>query len=220
MRYKISFYLNSPISFTFKPIFDDLLLYCYIIDKHGYVPQPTTMTEENIIKLPDELLKKHNSGVRYCSYMMFEDSPYAESKSFWVKRFNQTKPELIKQTGKIDTQRGFYKSYKMPLRQIDLEKVWFIFDTENKSEVERLCGHIHGIGKKRNQGMGEVERFEIKESDGKIIRPVPVAAIPGDKLVKNLESIGRVNKIYTRIEPPYWSQLNAAECVEFDMNLL
>lgn len=189
MNYKITFKMQSPIV-VYEPImFDSLLLYAYIKDELGYVPQLLEIDNESNIELPDYLLEKHESGVYLASIMQSDDEPLLDLSNF-TKHFHKRNIDLIENKKlKILTSKGQYKSYNLPFETKNYDTVNFIIDTENIDEVLRLLNkHIASLGKKRNRGYGLIESISYEQTDLKILRPVP--DIDGD--------------LYLPVNPPYW----------------
>jgi len=189
MNYKITFKMQSPIV-VYEPImFDSLLMYAYIKEKLGYVPQLLEIGDESNIELPDYLLKKHESGVYLASVMQSDDEPLLDLSNF-TKHFHKRNIDLIENKKlKILTSKGQYKSYNLPFETKNYDSVYFVIDTENIDEVMRLLNnHIASIGKKRNRGYGLIENISYEQTDLKILRPAP--DIDGD--------------LYLPVKPPYW----------------
>lgn len=189
MNYKITFKMQSPIV-VYEPImFDSLLLYAYIKEELGYVPQLLEIDNESNIELPDYLLEKHESGVYLASIMQSDDEPLLDLSNF-TKHFHKRNIDLIENKKlKILTSKGQYKSYNLPFETKNYDTVNFIIDTENIDEVLRLLNkHIASLGKKRNRGYGLIESISYEQTDLKILRPVP--DIDGD--------------LYLPVNPPYW----------------
>lgn len=189
MRYKITFKMKSPI-IVYEPIlFDSLLLYAYIKDKLGCVPQLLEIDDGNSIELPDNLLIKHESGVYLASIMQSDDEPLLDLSSF-TKHFHKRNIDLVENKKlKILTNKGQYKSYNLPFETKNYDTVYFIIDTDNIDGVmELLNKHIFSLGKKRNRGYGLIDNISYEPTSLKILRPVPDDS--GD--------------LYLPQSPPYW----------------
>ena len=189
MNYKITFKMQSPIV-VYEPImFDSLLMYAYIKEKLGYVPQLLEIDNESNIELPDYLLKKHESGVYLASVMQSDDEPLLDLSNF-TKHFHKRNIDLIENKKlKILTSKGQYKSYNLPFETKNYDSVYFVIDTENIDEVMRLLNkQIASLGKKRNRGYGLIGNISYEQTDLKILRPAP--DIDGD--------------LYLPVKPPYW----------------
>ena len=197
MRHKITFNLESPI-ITYEPImFDSLLLYCYLEDTIGAVPQWLNIKDD--IDLPDGLLNKHESGAWLASQMMTNDDPLLDL-SFFTKHWETAFQHLVEnKKQKILTSKGPYKSYNIPYETKSYESVFFVIDTDNIAEVARLIrNQCFSLGKKRNRGYGKVRNIEITQTDMKITRPIPTTEKTGI--------------IYMRTKPPYWSYEDIVRC--------
>ncbi|MBX3045083.1 MAG: hypothetical protein KF896_15850 [Ignavibacteriae bacterium] len=193
MRYQITFKMKSPI-IVYEPImFDSLLLYAYIKDKLGYVPQLLEIDDGSDVELPETLLNKHESGVYLSSIMQSDDEPLLDLSNF-TKHFHKRNIDLVENKKlKILTSKGQYKSYNLPYETKNYESVYFVIDTENINEViELLSKHIYSLGKKRNRGYGLIDNISYEMTDKAILRPAPDDN--GD--------------LYLPIKPPYW-RINA-----------
>lgn len=189
MKYKITFKMQSPI-IVYEPImFDSLLLYAYIKEELGYVPQLLEIDNESNIELPDYLLKKYESGVYLSSIMQSDDEPLLDLSNF-TKHFHKRNIDLIENKKlKILTSKGQYKSYNLPFETKNYESVYFVIDTGNIDAVMNLLNkYIYSLGKKRNRGYGLIDNISYELTDLKIVRPVP--DIDGD--------------LYLPQSPPYW----------------
>jgi hypothetical protein len=138
---------------------------------------------------------------------MYNEAQAVETVQRWRKRWDQRHEALAdfgKNKRKVDVQRGEFKSYDMPIRIVVVPEVWFIFESDNVPEVERLVAkHIFSIGKKRTVGHGEIAGFSIEPCSDKIIRPIPECLCSG--------ASGDVR--FCTWKPPYWDVSNAEKCV-------
>lgn len=211
--YKIKFQFTSPVSFIERPVFDSILAYCHIKEKFGFVEQKLHLTDDELKALDDLPLKKHESGYYIASSMFFDKR--IESTQFWCKRWNNEDDRLSnfgRQKKAVDTQRGQFKSYQMPIVLNDVGEGYFYFDSENKDRVQYLIlKHLAGIGKKVSQGYGAFSKFTIEKVDvsdffEKVYRPIPLEALTDSQ--KKLG--GEV--VYTGWRPPYWLSTNMRAC--------
>jgi hypothetical protein len=137
--------------------------------------------------------------------------------AFWHKR--TIRPELLKRSrsGKpvnIRGTQGAEKEYRIPLPQHTSHK-WRCEGVGDIEEVCRLLKGVGSVGKKRSQGYGIVQRWEIepiegfafREGDGRVKRPLPGAFI--------MERQGVVGITATSLSgwtPPYWLQSTWVLC--------
>jgi len=193
MRYKATFHLKSPVIFYEPLFFDSLLLYCYIKDKIGFVPSNMSIDEP----IEFDLLNHHSSGVYMASVMQYEENFITDITNF-TKHWHKSHQYLVgnKKTFKIN--QGAYKSYNLPYETKNIDKCWFVFETENIEDVKRILNtYCFSLGKKRNRGFGAIEKIEFEETTDGIFRPIPCESNPD---------------IYIPLNPPYWEVKNCVGC--------
>lgn len=212
MNYKITFDLKTPVSFTAKPVFDALLAWCYIKDRHGFVIQSLSVANiENFNQLP---IIRHEKGYFMASWMQFDPSKTIEYTGSWKKRWANQHDHLVDFKGKsrkVLINAGQYKAYDMPIVLHDIRKVWFYFQSNDIDEVQRLIDtHLWGIGKKTAQGFGQIGAYKIESITHNpftaIIRPIPV----------EIGDMTALKNIKTRLmawKPPYWLPENMTYCL-------
>lgn len=210
-KYKITFNFKTPISFIDAPTFDGILSYAYVrelFEQQGkQFVQKLSYSDKEIIDYSKMPLNMHPDGYFYASIMLFDDSKAVEDIQKWRKRWDAKHDNIAdfgKNIRKIDTQRGTFKSYDVPISTKLVSQSWFVFCSDNITEVERLIKKwIHFIGKKRSQGYGEIESFTIEETEDMIARPIP----------KNPNEWKNVTKInFCTYKPPYWDVKKAKPC--------
>lgn len=202
------------MSFTYLPVFDSILAWCYLKEKYGYVEQKLDIKEEDIDSFEDLPITKHKDGYFQASWLYFEKS--IESISSWKKRWDSRHDSRTKFSGvrKVRTNAGEFKSYDMPIVIQNIDTCWFYFMSENVDRVRVLVSkHLFGIGKKTSQGLGEIESFTIEEATENpfegICRPIPV----------KYEDLINYKAIKTRrlgYKPPYWLPYNQTACFDID----
>lgn len=210
--YKITFNLTSPICFIDRPVFDSILAYAYVKEKVGFVEQKLNLTKEEMIDLSEMPLKLHKDGYFIASQVFFDEA--INFTSSWKKRWDNQHDHLVDFKGKnklIRINQGEFKSYDMPLNLYSIPEVYFVFDSENVKEIEKLIKkHIVGIGKKISQGYGFFKDFSIEEIelnfDKMLLRPIPKDLIP-----KTIDENSYELK-YTAWKPPYWLPDNFELC--------
>ena len=212
-KYKITFQLNCGVSFIDPPTFDSILAYAYF--RENYVCNGTNFTTKSIEKVIDFSpmpINSHSDGYFLASQVMYNTSAAKENVQHWRKRWDVKHDHLAdfcNQRRKIDSQRGEFKSYDTLIRIVSVPEVWFVFKSDNISEVERLISkHIFAIGKKRAYGNGEITGFGIEQSDEPIIRQIPIR--------EGLS--GRVK--FCTWRPPYWDTQYACPCIVCNVDTL
>jgi len=213
--YKITFNLQTPISFLERPTFDGLLAFCYakelLQDKFA---QKLSYDEKEHIDFSEMPLITHKKGYSMSSSMFLGKSE--EFTERWRKRWdnrNDFKADFGKRLRKVQITKAEFKSYDMPYPLSAIPKVWFFFQTENTEKVKYLISeHLAGIGKKVNYGNGIIKDFKIEESDfnfNSIFRPIPKNMATSGMMLNSKKVVFN----YCAWKPPYWDTNNFAECV-------
>lgn len=209
MTYQIKFYMDAPICYIDRPIFDSILAYCWMQDRYGNVLQKLNLSSEELESFDELPLVRHPDGYFQASIMFFEKE--IEFIGSWKKRWHNQDDRITdfgKLKRKVDVQAGPLKSYSMPLNLHSIPEVLFFFESTDVPEVRRLIEkHLVGMGKKRSQGYGFFSRFEIAESDrnfeAEILRPIPVRQ----------EDVTGLNLRYCGWKIPYWLPENMDVCI-------
>lgn len=223
MMYKITFYLNSPISFIETPVFDSLIAYCYMKEYYSekikfrslFINETELFDFRKVEDFPIKLSEDKSYFI--ASYMFYNKEQainYTESyKKRWCNKYDFI-ADFGKNKRQIKIDSGRFKSYDMPINVYSLEKVWFFFDSDNIKELEYLITkHLYGIGKKTSQGYGEIKNIEIEKIEinpfNEIIRPIPISNFnlsEEEKTKLMIEGKIKMSCYY----PPYWD-LNRLE---------
>ena len=219
MNYKITFNLQTPISFLERPTFDGLLAFCYakelLQDKFS---QKLSYDKKEQIDFSGMPLNIHKNGYFMASSMFFDESE--EFTERWRKRWdnrNDFKADFGKRLRKVQITKAEFKSYDMPYPLSAIPRVWFFIQSKNITKVKYLISeHLAGIGKKVNYGNGIIKDFEIKESDfnfNSIFRPIPKKYATPEMLLNSQKVIFN----FCAWKPPYWDVNNLEECISNDI---
>lgn len=103
----------------------------------------------------------------------------------------------------VATGNATYKSYRLPLRIRDCERVVYLC-AGHRRPILSLLRSVDSLGKKRSVGYGRVGKWEAEEvegnawwfADGVLMRPLPACAVP-----KNTTG---ARKDFGACTPPYW----------------
>lgn len=204
MRYKLNINLQTKINFIDPIFFDSLLIYLYIKDLFGEVPQVLNLKEDELIKLPAGYLNKHKEGYYLASVLQYNKENDMQMTAFWTKHFDVKNSHFAKFKGqrKILTNKGDYRSYQMPMLLHGIDNAYFVFESEEVEAVrELLSKHFVALGKKRNRGWGLVKDWNIENTAEPIVRFAPAKSERTD-----------IPKMFMRIKPPYWMMDNAQLC--------
>jgi len=204
MRYKLNINLQTKINFIDPIFFDSLLIYLYIKDLFGEVPQVLNLKEDELIELPAGYLNKHKDGFYLASVLQYDKEQDIQMTSFWTKHFDVKNSHFakFKNQKKILTNKGDYRSYQMPMLLHGIDKAYFVFESEDVEPVKELLSkHFVALGKKRNRGWGLVNDWSIENTAEPIVRFAPAVSDRTD-----------IPKMFMRIKPPYWMQDNAQLC--------
>lgn len=214
--YKIHFKFSSPICFTDRPIFDALIVYCWMKEKHGNVPVKLDLPPEELSKFPGLPIDYHKGGYPLSSFMLFSESiKYTGS---WKKRWANKHDALAdfkKTQRKVHTGKGAFKSYDTPLPLHNIKEGMFFFKGD-AAEVSRLIDrHLSGIGKKISQGYGFFKSYKIEEAADKIfdrmlLRPIPVISAMKTDIVKRDPNY---HIKYCGYRPSYYLRENQTKCI-------
>lgn len=184
----------------------DAILYYAAMARH-YGPQALSTPGQATAEPVDLPLAKHaGGGVWFYSASFAQwDSP-SEGQTFWAKRFDRKQEGLIdfgKKRGKVITEQGQYKAYKMPVfYRHALSVSWYVVG--DKDAIESLLATMTHVGKKTSQGFGRINRWTVESiaddwslyKDGQLMRAMP-------------QSGG----ILYGIRPSYWESCNQVPCL-------
>ena len=213
-KYKITFNLQTPISFLERPTFDGLLAFCYakelLQDKFS---QKLSYDKKEQIDFSEMPLITHKNGYFMASSMFFDKSEDFTER--WRKRWdnrNDFKADLGKRLRKVQITKAAFKSYDMPYPLSAIPKVWFYFQSADIEKVKYLIlEHLAGVGKKVNYGNGIIKDFEIKESNFNfncVFRPIPKKYATSEMLLNSQKVVFN----FCAWKPPYWDANNFEEC--------
>lgn len=132
------------------------------------------------------LMKKNGSFL--CSYAKYKKNEYVNK---WRKRFDIKYALKYKDKKKVKINSGIYKNYNMPIIVNAIKKISWIC-IGDKEEIGNLLKKVIGIGKKRSQGYGIVDKWIIKETDKKGKRHFHSNKVEGGKEI-----------FYIPVRPPY-----------------
>lgn len=217
---KIEAILQSPMSITRDIInFDNLITIC-VAKEMGL--SDTKYNPDIKLKLPIEYDNELELYKASCGFYTGK-----ESTEKWYKRWDSENEQYLELNKKIETGRGKYKNYAMPIRICNAEKITFFARTE-KNEMQRLLdSHIYTIGKKSSQGYGIVRKWVITEiendnsfilENGNLARQIPLekAGILIKRGITNLDT--RKSKVMTYIFP-YWDISKQVQCFVPDVKI-
>lgn len=211
--YKITFIMDAPLAFVTPPLFDGIMAYAYVREKMGskFVQTLNIDKDDKMLDFEDLPIQRHEKGYFLASRMFWDEKRAVPHIQRWRKRW-ASKHDRIADFGKgkrkVGVGSGEYKSYDMPLTCITIDKVWFYFRSEKLEEVKYLLEKwVNFIGKKRAQGYGYFDRFEIEECNYDFplgSRPIPARFV-------DMRNVSGTVK-YCSWKPPYWLPENFEEC--------
>jgi CRISPR type IV-associated protein Csf3 len=196
--------MNSPVAYVDIIMFDSLLAASVAIERN--MGQLTN--EEDIQEFELPLEKSEPEGVWLASAGFMAGIP---GKAIYHKKWDEENDEIVA-TGKskIVVTNGVYKSYSMPIRYIDTNRIYF-WAIGEKDEIQQKLAKITAIGKKRSQGYGAVDNWEIEPS--KITREQIFALRPVPKNGNNVKMKPlQYIDMQIRRTPPYWALSDAVVC--------
>jgi len=194
-------------------------------EKHNIQPRGQAISEQGQVPIPIRQTWVEQGGKRFpiphCSAGIIEAT--TESVEHYHCSFPTSRAQLIRedQRTKIARGGGTYKSFRLPLRKSDTQKVvWFAELREKKelnnrspmSELRKRLKQIDFIGKKSAYGNGHVSQWTVEETDmaghwicdGVLMRPLPVSLVP-------TETAGK-RRSFGAVAAPYWQADFFTDC--------
>lgn len=213
--HQITFEMATPLCFIDRPIFDALIVYCWMKEKYGHIPVKLELPPEKLSSFPGLPIDYHLDGYPLSSMMLFfKDLEYEGSwKKRWASRHDAL-ADFKKSKRKVHTGKGALKSYDMPLPLHNIKTVWFYFQGDAKKVEYLIKRHLTGIGKKISQGFGFFKGFEIKPAarqtfDDILLRPIPVASAINYPYTDTNSYVIK----YCGFRPSYYLPENQAKCI-------
>jgi hypothetical protein len=210
---KIEAILQSPISVTRDVInFDGLISIC-VANEMGL--QDTKYNPEIKLKLPIEFDDEMQLYKASCGFYAGK-----ESTEKWYKRWDSENENYLELNKKIETGRGKYKNYAMPIKIISTNKITFYARAEKKETQRLLTTHIHTIGKKSSQGYGIIKEWIITEiqhdnsfifANGNLSRQIPFEDANKLLVCGNIKLDTKQSKVCTPTFP-YWDISKQVKC--------
>jgi CRISPR type IV-associated protein Csf3 len=207
MPLKITAYPRCGIESDEHLPIDAILYYAAMREKYGplVLSTPGHRADVDDVALPLQRTEIHGEWFYCASFAQW--GPHTDGQTFWAKRFDRKQEDLIdfgKRRGKVITEQGRYKAYKMPTFYRHAVHVsWFVVG--ERGAIEELLSPMTHIGKKAAQGAGRIIRWcvepasadcSIYDADNRLMR-----AIPNPK------------GILYGIRPSYWLRSNQALCM-------
>lgn len=193
---------------------DSILAYAWMLENHPDAVFNSEIARDGFIEPVLPLVKGEDGRWKSSSGFYIQ---YDEITEYWHKRFNDSEAGLYLdfkgKRGKVNTQAGETKAYRMPqvIRVISDVEFYAVGDIE---EVYRLLNtYITNIGKKGAQGYGYVKEWLVEEwhedwveyGPYGIMRPTPFDAKQMPKREYQIRVYG--------IKPPYWLKENQKVCL-------
>lgn len=193
---------------------DSILAYAWMLIHHPDILQNRDLRIDNLIE-PDLPLAKDEDG-RWKTSVGFYIQ-YEERIEYWHKKINDfdalTYVNFEGKRGKINSQSGEFKAYRMPqlIRVVSDIQFYCVGDPD---EIHRLLSLVTNIGKKGSQGYGYVKEWFIEEIENDysdigpygIMRPKPFT---GEYLDTGESYL--IKKI--RLKPPYHLHVDRVPCI-------
>lgn len=211
---KVTADMRTPIA-TIEPIILDSIISAAKakdILKDDYYQVNNTHGDYELIRNTLDKILDRKSDV-YCTSVGIGDS--REFTGSWGKRWTNKDTDVIKWRGRgkkrVDTGRGRYKNYHMPIILKSYKKIVF-YVRGDKKEIERLLNtHISYLGKKGSQGYGQVNKWTVEEieedyslwKDNEPMRPIPIKHC-NEYIENNINE--DINIQEHPVIPPYWRE--------------
>lgn len=192
--------------------------------KHNIQPRGQPIREQGQVPIPIKQTWVEQDGRRFpiphCSAGIIEAA--TESVEHYHCSFPTSRAQLIRedQRTKIARGGGTYKSFRLPLRKSDAQRVVWFAELRAKAELGRspmgrlrgLLRSIEFIGKKSAYGHGHVAAWTVEKTetaghwiyDGVLMRPLPVSLVP-------METAGK-RRSFGAVAAPYWQADFFTDC--------
>jgi hypothetical protein len=225
--YRIQFEMESPLCFMDRPIFDALIVYCYMKEKYGNVPVNLELDENQLKYFPDLPIEYHPDGYPLSSVMMWEtqyppesNTPFCEDFEFegsWKKRWcskHDVLADFGKNLRKVHTGKGAFKSFDVPLPLHNIESVHFYFVGDLERVKYLIDKHLTGIGKKISQGYGFFKTYGVSPGHRQLFEDILLRPVPIKSAIhyRYHETNPHVIK-FCGYRPSYYLQENQAKCL-------
>lgn len=210
--------MSSPLCFIDKPIFDALVVYCWMKEKYGNIPVKLDLPAEKLSEFPGLPIAYHKDGWSISSVMLFDcDYKLAHYEGSWKKRWcvkHDFLADFSKNQRKINTGKGYFKSFDSPLPLYDIRTVWFYFKGDAERVKKLITDHLPGIGKKISQGYGFFDDFVIDPAaddifDMFLLRPIPL----NSRLSKHYKETNDHSIRFCGYRPSYYLPENQTKCI-------
>ena len=189
-------------------------------EAHNIQPRGQRITEQGQIPIPIKQTWIDGFPIPHCSSGIIEAT--SESVDYYHCSFPTHRGELLRddQRTKIARGGGTYKSFRLPLRKSDTQRVVWFAELRTKREVNRapaswlrqILSHVEFIGKKTAYGHGHVATWTVEPTDieahwicdGVLMRPLPVSMVAGDVVGKR--------RSFGAVADPYWQADFFTDC--------
>lgn len=186
---RVRAYLQTPVLCDDHLPLDGILYYQAVREKLGpqemSLPGQSKEPEAITVRLPFMKMCRQSDAWFYASSFAQWPEHVVYGQDHWNKRFDQQYADLVdfgKKKARVDTTRGAFKSYHMPVHyRHALYVEWYCMGA--RADIERLLPFCTHLGKKTSQGYGAVLRWEVTDwpenwsvrgPAGKLMRAVPV----------------------------------------------
>lgn len=196
--------LGSPF-LAYDPVhLDSLLTFAHFVDI-GEFEAPAKRSE---LKTFDDMPVAFTDGIPHCSAGF---TVGREMSDVWHKKWCSEHESLIdfgNSLGLVNTGRGEFKDYAMPVVAVSAGKVVF-FANGDEAEIRRLLGHVVAIGKKRAIGFGMIREWVVERTskDVSIYMPGGVSRNVPKRFDERPKRVQWMSYMY-----PYWDRTKFAEC--------
>lgn len=194
---------------------DSILAYAWMLENHPDELINNSLKLDNLIE-PELPLARDKDNRWKVSLGFYKQ--YAEKVEYWHKKPNDFDAafyvDFNGRRGKIDTQKGEYKAYRMPQLIRIISNIEF-YTVGDPDEVKRLLGYVTNIGKKGSQGYGYVKEWIIEEVEDDytdigpygIMRTKPFTGseLPNDGQTYQIRKM--------RLKPPYHLHIDRVPCI-------
>lgn len=194
--------------------FDSILAYAWMLENHPDELLNNSLKLDNLIepKLP---LARDENGRWKTSVGFYVQ--YAETVEYWHKKINDFDAGIYVdfqgKRGKIDSQKGEFKAYRMPqlIRIISDIEFYCVGDPDG---IHSLLRFVMNIGKKGSQGYGYVKEWIIEDVEDDYTDIGPYGIMRTKPFTGELPDDGQTYQIRKmRLKPPYHLHTDRVPCI-------
>jgi CRISPR type IV-associated protein Csf3 len=127
-------------------------------------------------------------------------------------KFDARKAHMHTTARRANTAAGLLKGIDLPLPTMLIERMTWTASGDLGETLALLRRYVHGIGKRRNTGLGMIDRWEGEEVTETQRRELEAQHF-GDGPIRHVPAKDDGERRMLRLHPPYWSPVDRVLCV-------